>query len=178
MALDPNKFTRKTQEAIGAAQAADPVKISFGPTTLEISTGHAAQSSIPLALGYWKDEGLDVNVFGTAGSTAGIQQMAAGNLNFATVGGEALLVARAKGLKLKAFYMFARESIYRIADRPERYRPASHQPVAGRQAGYGGGHRVRGSPLDMRAGACRALEEGRARGRAFDIPFAFPGSTP
>jgi NitT/TauT family transport system substrate-binding protein len=82
---------------------------------LEISTGHAAQSSIPLALGYWKEEGLDVNVFGTAGSTAGIQQMAAGNLNFATVGGEALLVARAKGLKLKAFYMFARESIYRVA---------------------------------------------------------------
>jgi NitT/TauT family transport system substrate-binding protein len=101
--------------SIGVAHAADPIKVSFGPTTLEISTGHAAQSSIPLALDYWKAEGLDVNVFGTAGSTAGIQQMAAGNLNFATVGGEALLVARAKGLKLKAFYMFARESIYRVA---------------------------------------------------------------
>ncbi|MEJ0071224.1 MAG: ABC transporter substrate-binding protein [Pseudomonadota bacterium] len=104
-----------TALAAGSARAAEPVKVSFGPTTLEISTGHAAQSSIPLAMGYWKDEGLDVNVFGTNGSTAGIQQMAAGNLTFATVGGEALLVARAKGLKLKAVYMFARESIYRVA---------------------------------------------------------------
>jgi len=105
---------------IGIAHAADPVKISFGPTTLEISTGHAAQSSIPLALNYWKDEGLDVNVFGTAGSTAGIQQMAAGNLNFATVGGEALLIARAKGLKLKAFYMFAASRSIASRSRPAR----------------------------------------------------------
>jgi NitT/TauT family transport system substrate-binding protein len=97
-----------------AAQAQELRKTSFAPTTLEISTGHAAHSSIPSAMGYWKEEGLDVNVYGVNGSTAGIQQVAAGNLDFATVGGEALIVARARGLQLKAVYMYARGSIYRI----------------------------------------------------------------
>lgn len=95
---------------VGPADA--QVKTSFAPTTLQISIGHAAVSSIPLGMGYWKEEGLDVDVFGVNGSTAGIQQLAAGNLDFCSVGGEALLAARAKGAKVRAVYMYARRPIY------------------------------------------------------------------
>ena len=55
------------------AAAQGLARTSFGPTTVDISTGHAGHSSLPTALGYWKDEGLDVNVFGVAGETAGVQ---------------------------------------------------------------------------------------------------------
>jgi len=99
--------------AFATAPAAAQTKTSFAPTTLQISVGHAAQSSIPIALRYWKDERLDVDVFGVNGSTAGIQQVAAGNLDFCSVGGDALLVARAKGVKVKSVYMYARRPIYK-----------------------------------------------------------------
>jgi NitT/TauT family transport system substrate-binding protein len=89
-------------------------KVVYAVTTSNISVGHAAQSSIPLALGYWKAEGLDVEVIGLSGATAGIQQVASGQVDFATVGGDALLVARARGINVKAVYTYARRSIYRI----------------------------------------------------------------
>src|ERR1700756_2452894 len=95
-----------------AVQAAD--KVTYAVTTTNISVGHAAQSSIPLGLGLWKDAGLDVEVIGLSGATAGIQQVASGQVDFATVGGDALLIARGKGLKVKAVYTYARKSIYRI----------------------------------------------------------------
>ncbi len=95
-------------------QADAQEKVVYAVTTSNISVGHAAQSSIPLTLGYWKVEGLDVEVIGLSGATAGIQQVASGQVDFATVGPDALLVARAKGIKVKAVYTYARKSIYRI----------------------------------------------------------------
>ena len=95
-------------------QANAQEKVVYAVTTSNISVGHAAQSSIPLTQGYWKAEGLDVEVVGLSGATAGIQQVASGQVDFATVGGDALLVARAKGIKVKAVYTYARKSIYRI----------------------------------------------------------------
>jgi NitT/TauT family transport system substrate-binding protein len=95
-------------------QANAQQKVVYAVTTSNISVGHAAQSSIPLAKGFWKDEGLDVEVIGLSGATAGIQQVASRQVDFATVGGDALLVARAKGIKVKAVYTYARKSIYRI----------------------------------------------------------------
>ncbi|WJR77859.1 ABC transporter substrate-binding protein [Bradyrhizobium sp. NP1] len=89
-------------------------KVTYAVATSNISVGHSAQSSIPLAMGFWKQEGLDVDVVGLSGATAGIQQVASGQVDFATVGGDALLIARAKGIKVKAVYVYARRSIYRI----------------------------------------------------------------
>lgn len=94
------------------AQAAE--KVVYAVTTSNISEGHAAQSSIPVAAGFWKDEGLDVEVIGINGATAGIQQVASGQVDFATVGGDALLIARSKGVKVKAVYTYARKTIYSI----------------------------------------------------------------
>lgn len=97
----------------GPAVAEDQ-KITYAVTTTNISVGHAAQSSIPVSAGFWKEQGLDVDVIGISGATAGIQQVASGQVDFATVGPEALLIARSKGVKVKGVYIFARKPIYRI----------------------------------------------------------------
>src|SRR3954454_6860547 len=89
-------------------------KVTYAVTTTNITVGHAAQSSIPLGLGLWKDEGLDVEVIGLSDATAGIQQVASGQVDFATVGTEALMVARARGIKVKAVYTYAHKPIYQI----------------------------------------------------------------
>jgi NitT/TauT family transport system substrate-binding protein len=95
-----------------AVQAAD--KITYAVTTTNISVGHAAQSSIPLGLGLWKDAGLDVEVIGLSGATAGVQQVASGQVDFATVGTDALMIARSKGIKVKAFYTYTQRPIYQV----------------------------------------------------------------
>lgn len=97
-----------------AGTASAQIKTSFGPTTTDISTGHAGHSSLPSALGYWKEEGLEVNVFGMAGGPAGIQLLMAGNVDFLSITGEELLVARSKGVPIKAVYMHSRTPISRI----------------------------------------------------------------
>jgi len=95
-----------------AVQAAD--KVTYAVTTTNISVGHAAQSSIPLGLGLWKDAGLDVEVIGLSGATAGVQQVASGQVDFATVGTDALMIARSKGIKVKAFYTYTQRPIYQV----------------------------------------------------------------
>jgi NitT/TauT family transport system substrate-binding protein len=106
--------TAASLPASARAQSAPPIHTSFGPTTVDISTGHAGHSSLPKALGYWQSEGLDVNVFGVAGDTAGVQLVSGGKMDFISLTGEGLLAARAKGVPLKAVYMHARMPIGRF----------------------------------------------------------------
>jgi NitT/TauT family transport system substrate-binding protein len=96
------------------AQQKTPTKAVYTITTKDVSVGLAANSSIPQTLGYWKAEGLDLEVTTLEGSTAGIQQLAAGNIQFATVGPETALIAREKGVKIKAFYAISRVTIFRV----------------------------------------------------------------
>ena len=96
-------------------------KVIFAITTKDISVGHAAHSSLPQALGYWKEEGLDVAVTSVEGSAAGLQQLGSGNLQVVSLGPEEIVIGREKGVKIKGFYVQARETIYRIvvpADSP------------------------------------------------------------
>lgn len=117
--------------AVGPAAAQD---VTYAVTTTNISVGHASQSSIPQAMGYWKDEGLNVDVLGLSGATAGIQQVAAKQVDFATVGPEALLMAQAEGLPVKAVYTFARLPIYRIVSLKDGG-PTSAEELAGKVVG-------------------------------------------
>ena len=88
-------------------------KLIFSPTTTDLSVGHAAHSSLPRYLKCWENEGLDVDVVGIQGATAGMQQIAAKNVSFTNVGPEVLMMARAKGAKVKAIYTYSRSTIYR-----------------------------------------------------------------
>jgi NitT/TauT family transport system substrate-binding protein len=98
--------------------AADAEKLVFSPTTTDISVGHAAHSSLPRYLKCWENEGLDVEVVGIQGATAGIQQIAAKNIAFANIGPEVLMMARAKGARVKAIYTYSRSTIYRAVVLP------------------------------------------------------------
>src|SRR5438093_482550 len=99
--------------AVGA-QTRPPAKVVYPLTTKDVSVGLSAHTSIPLTLGYWKAEGLDVEVTTLEGSTAGLQQLAAGNIHFATVGPEVALIAREKGVKVKSFYVVSGVTIFRV----------------------------------------------------------------
>src|SRR5262250_1287036 len=100
--------------AAGHAQDKPLKKVVFAVTTKDISVGHSAHSSLPQALGYWKEEGLDVAVTSVEGSAAGMQQLAAGNLQIVSLGPEEIVIGREKGIKIKGFYVQARETIYRL----------------------------------------------------------------
>jgi NitT/TauT family transport system substrate-binding protein len=111
------RYMRPTGLAAGVLltlwTAADAEKLVFSPTTTDISVGHAAHSSLPRYLKCWENEGLDVEVVGIQGATAGMQQIAAKNIAFANVGPEVLMMARAKGARVKAIYTYSRGTIYR-----------------------------------------------------------------
>lgn len=96
------------------AHGQQPYKTSFGPTTVDLSTGHAGHSSIPNKLGYWKADNVEVDVFGAAGAVAGLQMVAAGKMDFITVTAEALMLAQAQGMPVKAVYVHARSPISRL----------------------------------------------------------------
>ena len=64
------------------AQAEDlkPVKLAMGISTVNIGYPNA---TLPLTLGYWKEEGLDVELLTTGGTLQGIQQLVGGGAQFA-----------------------------------------------------------------------------------------------
>jgi NitT/TauT family transport system substrate-binding protein len=80
--------------AVGLTQDKPLKKVVFAVTTKDISVGHAAHSSLPQALGYWKEEGLDVTVASVEGSAAGLQQLGAGNLQIVSIGPEEIVIGR------------------------------------------------------------------------------------
>jgi NitT/TauT family transport system substrate-binding protein len=100
--------------ALAQPALADPYKTSFGPTTLDISTGHAGHSSIPKKMGYWAAENVDVDVFGVAGTIAGAQMLAAGKIDFISISAEGLMLAQAQGMPITAVYVHARSPISRF----------------------------------------------------------------
>lgn len=99
---------------LGAAQERPLKKVVFAVTTKDISVGHAAHSSIPAALGYWKAEGLDVEVASVEGSAAGMQQIGSGNLHIVSLGPEEIIIGREKGVRIKGYFVQARTTIFRI----------------------------------------------------------------
>jgi NitT/TauT family transport system substrate-binding protein len=77
------------------AQAAKPlkeVKIALGTQVVNVSYPWL---TLPIALGYWRDEGYDVQVVTVGGSLQGIQQLVAGGVEFAQVNSTGLIQANA-----------------------------------------------------------------------------------
>lgn len=64
--------------ACGAADQGDDTAVTFavGSPNLEITT--APYVAVPEQMGFWKDEGLDVDVQGTEGATASVQMLVGG----------------------------------------------------------------------------------------------------
>ncbi|MBL0422649.1 ABC transporter substrate-binding protein [Ramlibacter sp. AW1] len=73
-----------------AAKPLKPVTIALGTQVLNVSYPWL---TLPIALGYWKDEGYDVKVITVGGSLQGIQQMVAGAVDFAQLNSTGLIQA-------------------------------------------------------------------------------------
>ncbi len=67
-----------------------PVKIALGTQVVNVTYPWL---TLPIALGYWKEEGYDVQIVTVAGSLQGIQQMVAGGVEFAQLNSTGLIQA-------------------------------------------------------------------------------------
>ena len=72
------------------AKPLKPVTIAVGTQVLNVSYPWL---TLPIALGYWRDEGYDVKVITVGGSLQGIQQMVAGGVDFAQLNSTGLVQA-------------------------------------------------------------------------------------
>lgn len=76
-----------------AAHAEQKVRIAVGTTVLNVSY---PMLTLPGPLGYWKDEGLDVDVVPAGASLQALQQMVAGNADFAQINASVVVQANSK----------------------------------------------------------------------------------
>ena len=72
------------------AKALRPVTIAVGTQVLNVTYPWL---TLPVVLGYWRDEGYDVKVITVAGSLQGIQQMVGGAVDFAQLNSTGLIQA-------------------------------------------------------------------------------------
>lgn len=76
--------------ALAQAKPLKKVTIAVGSQVLNVTYPWLM---MPIALGYWKDEGYDVNVVGVSGSAQGLQQLASGGIEFAQLNSTGLIQA-------------------------------------------------------------------------------------
>lgn len=98
------------QQAALAQTAAKPVKITYAVATRDLNVGYPF-ATLPLALGYFAEEGLDVDVVPGSSSAATIQLLVSGRAQVGVVVTDPAVVQRAKsGLKVKSFYAVSRRN--------------------------------------------------------------------
>lgn len=100
--------------ASGGALADKNADVKFLITTTKIEPGHSMISSLQEKPGFWKREGLNVQIIGVEGSSLAVQQVGSGNADFASVGPDVLLTARDHGVPIKAFYAIVPHTIFRL----------------------------------------------------------------
>jgi NitT/TauT family transport system substrate-binding protein len=88
-----------------AADTSEPVAIEFFPPSGVTIASAAPYSSVPLALGYFEEEGLDVTINeGGGGSVAVLQALDAGQVDISMATTSSLIAAVANGADVTAFY--------------------------------------------------------------------------
>lgn len=73
-----------------AAKPLTPVSIALGTQVVNLTYPWL---TLPIALGYWREEGYDVKIVTVGGSLQGIQQMVAGGVEFAQLNSTGLIQA-------------------------------------------------------------------------------------
>ena len=99
----------------GSAQAKDLQKITLAHALPHLTPSFAIDSSMPGYLGYWKKEGLDVDVITTPGAAAAIQLVISGKADAAVASPVAAMRAVQKGVDLKIIYTTLRGDIFGVA---------------------------------------------------------------
>lgn len=103
-----------------AASSQRPVKITFVLSNPEISAAYAPITSVPLALGYWKDEGLDVEVVPSSGATEALQRLITGRGHFYQGAPTVLMIGKSdKEAAVTAVYQLNFANYYSFAVLPD-----------------------------------------------------------
>lgn len=93
------------------AQAQAPLrKVTLVYPSQTLGVGTAPVSSLPKALGYFQEEGLDVSFANVAGSQPALQMVLSGNGDVAAMQPITLFQMRPKGAQAKAFYTWVRHN--------------------------------------------------------------------
>lgn len=103
---------------LGGAYAQERTKVTFAVavSALPVSTG--PYSSLPAVLGYWEEEGLDVDVIGVGGSSLAMQMVASGQADFATPGLPYYLATREQTDNVTANYCIFAHNQFGIVSMP------------------------------------------------------------
>jgi len=97
---------------VGAQAAQKVVLLHSQP---QITPAFAYSSTLPAVLGYWKEEGLDVEVNPTAGAAAAMQLVVGGRADFAIGNPSGAMLAIQKGADVRFYYTSIRGDIFGLA---------------------------------------------------------------
>jgi NitT/TauT family transport system substrate-binding protein len=97
------------------AQAETLQKVTLAHALPSLTPSFAIDSSMPGYLGYWKQEGLDVEVITTPGASAAIQLVVSGKADAAIASPVTAMLAVQKGVDLKIIYTTLRGDIFGVA---------------------------------------------------------------
>lgn len=92
--------------------------VSFGVGDPQLQVGTAPYTSVPEVMGYWEDNGLDVDVQGTAGAVASVQGLSTGIFDIVNGGSSAFYDAAATDPNLRVISLGA-ENVWKIAVPPD-----------------------------------------------------------
>jgi len=95
--------------------AAAAEKIVLAHAAPQLSASYAINSSLPLYLKYWEEEGLDVEVVPTPGAAAAMQLVISGQADVAMGSPNAAFAAIQRGAPLKIYFSTLRGDIFGVA---------------------------------------------------------------
>jgi NitT/TauT family transport system substrate-binding protein len=98
----------------GSATAHGQARLRVGWCARTITSG-AAPFAIATRMGWFKNEGIEVELVPNAGSIDCVKNVATRELTFSLPGAEALAAGRAQGLKTRVFYTTYQGNVYGIA---------------------------------------------------------------
>lgn len=78
--------------------------VTFGSATTRVTPAQATYTSLPVGLGYWEEEGLNVEVLGLSGSATVVQAIDSGQIDLGTTGAGPLIASSTQNSGIKGFY--------------------------------------------------------------------------
>lgn len=108
-------FLIATAVSCSSAIAQELKKIKIVHALPQLSASFANDSSLPAYLGFWKAEGLDVEVLTTPGAAAAMQLVVGKQAEIGVVNAFSSMLARQRGAKVKSYYTSLRGDIFGIA---------------------------------------------------------------
>lgn len=82
----------------------DMTQVTLGNATTRVTPAQGPYASLPVGLGYWEEEGLDVEVLGLSGSATVVQAIDSGEIDVGTTGAGPLIASSMQSSGINGFY--------------------------------------------------------------------------